>query len=102
MTGMGAEATTIVRAEAISSAIAGQWRPLRMSVLGTYQGASTIMRKALDWNLYTDRLMGGICEVCSLDGLSYMRTNLHKGWFSHSKVEDSQAHIQHGDRINLL
>jgi hypothetical protein len=28
----------------------GQLRSLRMSELGTYHGASTMMRKTLDWN----------------------------------------------------
>jgi hypothetical protein len=28
----------------------GQLKPFRMSELGTYHGASTIMRKTLDWN----------------------------------------------------
>jgi hypothetical protein len=28
----------------------GQLRSFRMSELGTYHGASTIMRKTLDWN----------------------------------------------------
>jgi hypothetical protein len=29
----------------------GQLRSFRMSELGTYHGASTMMRKTLDWNL---------------------------------------------------
>jgi hypothetical protein len=47
---MYAEASTISRAVArISSLAVGIWRSLRITVFGTYQGASTIMRKAFDW-----------------------------------------------------
>jgi hypothetical protein len=44
------------------------------------------------------RLMGGICEVCSWDGLRChdVHTKFHKDWFRHSKVirGDSQTHKQ--------
>jgi hypothetical protein len=33
----------------ISSLTVGIWRSLRITVFGTLQGASTIMRKAFDW-----------------------------------------------------
>jgi hypothetical protein len=37
------------RARRISSLTIGVWRSLWITVFGTYQGASTIMRKAFDW-----------------------------------------------------
>jgi hypothetical protein len=33
----------------ISSLTAGGWRSLRITVFGTYQGASNIVRNAFDW-----------------------------------------------------
>jgi hypothetical protein len=46
------EARTVLRAVVTdSSAIVGVWRSVRITVFGTNQGASAIMRKALDWNL---------------------------------------------------
>jgi hypothetical protein len=33
----------------IPSVTVSVWRSLRITVFGTYQGASTIMRKAFDW-----------------------------------------------------
>jgi hypothetical protein len=33
----------------MSSLTVGIWRSLRITVFGTYKGASTIMRKAFDW-----------------------------------------------------
>jgi hypothetical protein len=41
---MCAEASTTLRAVTV-----GIWRSLWITVFGTYQGASTIMRKAFDW-----------------------------------------------------
>jgi hypothetical protein len=35
------------------------WRSLRMSVLGIYQGASTVMRKAFDRNLSSISMLEG-------------------------------------------
>jgi hypothetical protein len=47
---MGAEASNLLRAVArISSLTVGIWRSLLITVFGTYQGSSTIMRKAFDW-----------------------------------------------------
>jgi hypothetical protein len=47
--GMGAKSITIVRAvTADSSLTVEQLRSLRMNELGTYHGASTMMRKTLD------------------------------------------------------
>jgi hypothetical protein len=49
---MCAEASTILRAVAIIFSlivgIVGIWRSLQITVFGTYQGASTNMRKAFD------------------------------------------------------
>jgi hypothetical protein len=47
---MCAEASTVLRAVAANSFF-NCWclRSLRITVFGTYQGASTIMRKAFDW-----------------------------------------------------
>jgi hypothetical protein len=47
---MCAEASTVLRAVAADFFLTvGIWRSLRITVFGTYQGASTIMRKAPDW-----------------------------------------------------
>jgi hypothetical protein len=45
-----AEVSTVLRAVAAKfSLTVGVWRFLRITVFGTYQGASTVMRKAFDW-----------------------------------------------------
>jgi hypothetical protein len=47
---MGAKSITIVRAVTVDFFFTvGQLRFLRMSELGTYHGAFTMMRKTLDW-----------------------------------------------------
>jgi hypothetical protein len=47
---MCAEASTVLRAVAADFFLTvGIWRSLRITVFGTYQGASTIMGKAFDW-----------------------------------------------------
>jgi hypothetical protein len=48
---MCAEASTILRAVAADFSLTGIWRSLRITVFGTYQGASTIMHKALIGNV---------------------------------------------------
>jgi hypothetical protein len=45
---MCAEAITMLRAVAADLTV-GIWRSLGTTVFGTYQGASTVMRKAFDW-----------------------------------------------------
>jgi hypothetical protein len=51
---VSAQANTVLRAVAADffcSSSVGVWRSLRITVFGTYLGASTIMRKASDWKL---------------------------------------------------
>jgi hypothetical protein len=48
------EVSTILRAVAGDfSLTVGVWRSLRITVFGTYQGVSTIMRKAFGWKRYS-------------------------------------------------
>jgi hypothetical protein len=56
----------------------------------------------------THRLMGGICEGRSWDGLRChdIHINFHKDWFTLTKVDgkglDSQTHRQQGELISLI
>jgi hypothetical protein len=45
---MCAEVSTVLRAVAADLLFVGLWRSLGINVFGTYQGASTNMRKAFD------------------------------------------------------
>jgi hypothetical protein len=48
---MCTEDSTILRAVVVDSSLTvGIWRSLRITVFGTYQSVSNIMRKAFDWN----------------------------------------------------
>jgi hypothetical protein len=42
-----AEVSTVLRA--VVADLFGIWKSLQITVFATYQGASTIMRKAFDW-----------------------------------------------------
>jgi hypothetical protein len=47
---MCVEASTVLRAVAADFfLLVGIWRSLRITVFDSYQGVSTIMRKAFDW-----------------------------------------------------
>jgi hypothetical protein len=44
------EARAVLRAVTTGSSLnVGVWKSLRIIVFGTYQGASTVVRKTLDW-----------------------------------------------------
>jgi hypothetical protein len=57
-------------------------------------------------HIQTNRLMGGIYEVCHSDGFRYhdIYTKFYKDWFRHSKVgkKDTQTHRQDGDLMSLF
>jgi hypothetical protein len=68
-----AEASTILRAVAANFFLTvGIWRSLRITAFGTYQGASTIMRKAFDWKRSRISMLDVESEEIQI--LMYLRT----------------------------
>jgi hypothetical protein len=66
----------------ITSLTVGTWRSLRITVFGTYKGASTIMGKVFDWKSFRARRIG--CKKVQL--MKGIKTRLS------SQAEDFFAH----------
>jgi hypothetical protein len=72
---MCAEASTILRAVAADFFFnCWYWRSLRITVFGTYRGASTITRKAFDWKS---------SMIFMLEAETVPQSSLNPDWFEY-------------------